>query len=56
VGGAAVENLDLKAQLDESTPLVIGVALAPGDPHEAMVGHSPTPAPRCIACGTEHNL
>lgn len=30
VGGAAVENLDLKAQLDESTPLVIGVVLALG--------------------------
>jgi RND superfamily putative drug exporter len=30
VGGAAVENLDLKAQLDESTPLVIGVILALG--------------------------
>lgn len=27
VGGAAVENLDLKAQLDESTPLVIGMVL-----------------------------
>jgi putative drug exporter of the RND superfamily len=30
VGGAAVENLDLKAQLDESTPLVIGVVMALG--------------------------
>ncbi|NYG55940.1 MMPL family transporter [Nocardioides perillae] len=30
VGGAAVENLDLKAQLDESTPLVIGVVLVLG--------------------------
>ncbi len=30
VGGAAVENLDLKAQLDESTPLVIAVILALG--------------------------
>ena len=30
VGGAAVENLDLKAQLDRSTPLVIGVILALG--------------------------
>ena len=30
IGGAAVENLDLKAQLDESTPLVIGVVLALG--------------------------
>ena len=30
VGGAAVENLDLKNQLDESTPLVIGVVLALG--------------------------
>jgi RND superfamily putative drug exporter len=30
VGGAAVENLDLKAQLDESTPLAIGVVLALG--------------------------
>jgi RND superfamily putative drug exporter len=30
VGGAAVENLDLKTQLDESTPLVIGVVLAIG--------------------------
>ncbi|MDI6911402.1 MMPL family transporter [Nocardioides sp.] len=30
VGGAAVENLDLKSQLDESTPLVIGVILALG--------------------------
>jgi RND superfamily putative drug exporter len=30
VGGASVENLDLKAQLDESTPLVIGVVLALG--------------------------
>jgi RND superfamily putative drug exporter len=30
VGGAAVENLDLKAQLDSSTPLVIGVILALG--------------------------
>ncbi len=30
VGGAAVENLDLKTQLDESTPLVIGVILALG--------------------------
>ena len=27
VGGAAVENIDLKTQLDESTPLVIGVIL-----------------------------
>ncbi|GAA3825654.1 MMPL family transporter [Nocardioides panacisoli] len=30
VGGAAVENLDLKAQLDKSTPLVIGVVLVLG--------------------------
>ncbi len=30
VGGAAVENIDLKTQLDESTPLVIGVILALG--------------------------
>src|SRR5680860_1172914 len=30
LGSAAVENLDLKTQLDESTPLVIGVALALG--------------------------
>ncbi len=30
VGGAAVENLDLKAQLDESTPLVIGVVMVLG--------------------------
>ena len=30
VGGAAVENLDLKTQLDESTPLVIGVVLILG--------------------------
>ena len=30
VGGAAIENLDLKAQLDDSTPLVIGVILALG--------------------------
>ncbi|WP_280364699.1 MMPL family transporter [Nocardia wallacei] len=30
VGGAAVENLDLKDQLDRSTPLVIGVVLALG--------------------------
>ena len=30
VGGAAVENLDLKSQLDTSTPLVIGVVLALG--------------------------
>jgi RND superfamily putative drug exporter len=30
VGGAAVENLDLKTQLDESTPLVIGVILTLG--------------------------
>ncbi|WP_310300498.1 MMPL family transporter [Nocardioides marmoribigeumensis] len=30
VGGAAVENLDFKAQLDESTPLVIGVVLGLG--------------------------
>ena len=30
VGGAAVENLDLKTQLDESAPLVIGVILALG--------------------------
>ena len=30
VGGAAVENLDLKTQLDESTPFVIGVILALG--------------------------
>ncbi|GAA2140742.1 MMPL family transporter [Nocardioides koreensis] len=30
VGGAPVENLDLKSQLDSSTPLVIGVILALG--------------------------
>lgn len=30
VGGAAVENLDLKTQLDASTPLVIGVILLLG--------------------------
>ncbi len=30
VGGAAVENLDLKEQLDRSTPLVIGVVLVLG--------------------------
>ena len=30
LGGAPVENLDLKAQLDESTPLVIGVVLVLG--------------------------
>ena len=30
LGGAAVENLDLKAQLDASTPLVIGVVLVLG--------------------------
>ena len=30
VGGAAVENLDLKSQLDTSTPIVIGVILALG--------------------------
>ncbi|HEX7189098.1 MAG TPA: MMPL family transporter [Actinomycetes bacterium] len=30
VGGAAVENLDLKTQLDSSTPLVIGVVLVLG--------------------------
>lgn len=30
VGGAAVENLDLKAQLDRSTPLVISVVLILG--------------------------
>ncbi|QLQ11790.1 MAG: MMPL family transporter [Nocardioidaceae bacterium] len=30
VGGAAVENLDLKSQLDASTPLVIGVVLVLG--------------------------
>ena len=30
VGGAAVENLDLKTQLDESTPIVIGVILGLG--------------------------
>lgn len=30
VGGAAVENLDLKSQLDDSTPLVIGVVLVLG--------------------------
>ncbi len=30
VGGAAMENLDLKTQLDHSTPLVIGVILALG--------------------------
>jgi putative drug exporter of the RND superfamily len=29
-GGAATENIDLKAQLDESTPLVIGVVLVLG--------------------------
>ncbi|MBU2073152.1 MAG: MMPL family transporter [Actinobacteria bacterium] len=28
VGGAAVENLDLKSQLDESTPIVVAVVLA----------------------------
>ena len=30
VGGAAVENLDLKSQLDASTPLVVGVVLGLG--------------------------
>jgi RND superfamily putative drug exporter len=30
VGGAAVENLDLKTQLDHSTPWVIGIVLALG--------------------------
>ena len=30
VGGAAVENLDLKSQLDTSTPIVIGVVLLLG--------------------------
>lgn len=30
VGGAAVENLDLKAQLDRSTPIVVGVVLVLG--------------------------
>jgi len=30
VGGAAVENLDLKAQLDRSTPWVIGIVLGLG--------------------------
>ncbi|WP_344045388.1 MMPL family transporter [Nocardioides panacihumi] len=30
LGGAAVENLDLKAQLDRSTPLVVGVVLVLG--------------------------
>jgi RND superfamily putative drug exporter len=30
LGGAAVENLDLKSQLDDSTPLVIGVVLVLG--------------------------
>ena len=30
VGGAAVENLDLKDQLDESTPLVIGIVMVLG--------------------------
>ena len=30
VGGAAVESIDLKTQLDESTPIVIGVILALG--------------------------
>ncbi len=30
IGGAAVENLDLKTQLDESTPLVIGVIMVLG--------------------------
>lgn len=30
VGGAAVENIDLKTQLDDSTPLVIAVILALG--------------------------
>jgi RND superfamily putative drug exporter len=30
VGGAAVENLDLKSQLDESTPLVVAVVLLLG--------------------------
>jgi RND superfamily putative drug exporter len=30
VGGAAVENLDLKTQLDDSTPVVVGVVLTLG--------------------------
>ncbi|MFA5564839.1 MAG: MMPL family transporter [Acidimicrobiia bacterium] len=30
VGGAAVENLDLKAQLDDSTPLVVAIVLGLG--------------------------
>lgn len=30
VGGAAVENLDLEAQLEESTPIVVGVVLTLG--------------------------
>ncbi|HET8929111.1 MAG TPA: MMPL family transporter [Acidimicrobiales bacterium] len=30
IGGAAVENLDLKSQLDTSTPVVIGVVVALG--------------------------
>ena len=30
VGGAAVENIDLKSQLDRSTPIVIGVVLVLG--------------------------
>ena len=30
VGGAAVENLDLKSQLDESTPIVVAVVLTLG--------------------------
>src|SRR5690348_16083297 len=30
VGGAAVENIDLKAQLDRSTPWVIGIVLSLG--------------------------
>ena len=30
IGGAAVENLDLKTQLDESTPLVVAVVLVLG--------------------------
>jgi RND superfamily putative drug exporter len=30
IGGPAVENLDLKTQLDESTPLVIGVVMTLG--------------------------
>lgn len=30
VGGAAVENLDLQSQLDESTPIVVAVVLALG--------------------------